>query len=154
VERVIQGLGWRSIARKDTTMQKFPLSKAERKPDESRAEVTSEHSRKPGIGDTLPGLKHSSPATIQSVPTVKSLTKTSKGLDYPALRLQLSLITGYLGMFKKIKGARVKSETVKLTQPDGNQYMAIRIFLAIDLTNLSVVEKEDEIEFSVGEVVE
>lgn len=97
---------------------------------------------------TAGGSKPLSPSTTPAAATAKSSKKTSKNLDLPALRLQASLLAGDVGIWKNLKG-RVKSETVLIRQPDGEYYKAIRIILALDGTNLEVVDTPDGKDFVV-----
>ena len=138
-----------SIVRKGTAMANFPLSGTEENQEKSKAEDILGHSGTPGIRDTPQESKPLSLSTTKTASTEKSLKKISKTLDYPALRLQSSLVAGYLGMFLKLAGARVKSETVVLLQPNGKRYKAVKIYMAIDETDLEVMETSDGIEFVV-----
>lgn len=132
-------------------MVSIPLSETEQKLEQLKVEDTL------GPSQMLGGLevvesgesKVLSEDTTPIATTKKPSKKTSKSLDYPALRLNASLIVGSLGDWKKQKGARVKAQTVILTQPNKRQYKAIQIFLAVDETDCEVVETPDGIEFIV-----
>ena len=134
-------------------MPNFPLSGKGKNQEKLRGEDILELSSTPGKQEivetreesqlSLPGITH--PANIKP-----RSTETSKSLDFPALRLQASLVAGSLGGFKSAKGARVKSETVTLLQPNGKRYKAIRIFLAVDENDIEVVESTDGVDFAVN----
>ena len=132
-------------------MVSIPLSGMEPKQEQLKVEDTLEPSQTLGNSEVVESgeLKVSSENTTPIATTKKPSKKTLKNLDYPALRLNASLIVGSLGDWKKQKGARVKAQTVTLTQPNKKKYKAIQIFLAVDETDCEVVETPDGIEFIV-----
>lgn len=133
-------------------MLNIPLSGEESKQEPLKVEVTSEPSQAHGNLEVVEKSESKVlSADITPIATMKKPSKkTLKNLDYPLLRLNASLITGSLGDWKATKGARVKAETVILTQPNGKMYKAIKIFIAVDETDCEVVETKDGIEFFIG----
>lgn len=133
-------------------MSNFPLLGMEARPGKSKAEDISEPSMTPGqvVVESKNVSEPSSKDTSPPVATNPPLPETSKNLDFSTLRLQASLLAGSIGEWKVVEGARVKSETVYLTQPNGKIHKAIRIFLAVDGNDLEVVDSADGIDFAVN----
>lgn len=133
-------------------MQNSPLSETERKQEKLKKGGTLEPSMTPEPKDAVENSASRLllQSTTPTATTSKRLIKTLKSLDFPTLRLQASLLAGSIEEWRAVKGTRVRSETVVLTQPNGKKYKAIKIFLAIDETDLEVVESPDGVDFAVN----
>lgn len=134
-------------------MQNIQPTATGRAPERLKTELDiSGRSGTPGRSEIVAsgsGSPVSSAATTPTASSGKSSTKTSKGLDFPTLRLKASLLAGDVGSWLGVKGARAKSTTILLTQPNGKKYKAIRILLAVDEADIEVVETPDGIDFVV-----
>lgn len=133
-------------------MPNSPLLGMERKQGKSKMADILALSPTQGQGVVVENSE-SQPLSLNTTPTAttsKHSRKTLRNLDFPILRLQASLLAGSIGEWQVVEGTRVKSETIILTQPSGKKYKAIRIFLAIDETDLEVVESADGIDFAVN----
>lgn len=80
-----------------------------------------------------------------------SLIVTSKSSDLEKYRLRLSLLAGSLANWLALKKGRAVVETIALRQPNGRQYKAIQITVAIDEAGVEVVESSGKLEFHVVE---
>lgn len=112
---------------------------------------TSEPFSMPSAPVTPIESKPSSSATTTDVDTGVSLIVTSKSSDLEKYRLRLSLLAGSLANWLALKKGRAVVETIALRQPNGRQYKAIQITVAIDEAGVEVVESSGKLEFHVVE---
>ena len=106
--------------------------------------VDSIKSQKSGITEKKESANSSKTTTATML---KGLQKTSKNVDYQALKSKAGIVAGALADFQRAGGMVVLAK--KEYEHSGSKYAAIKLFLVVENMNIVAVNTEDGVDFDI-----